>query len=393
MALYWNWVNWSDCWLMVEILNYQSDLQGIKTFINKPVLWPVYEYTVAVKGLPSFGDNELETLVLRLAQINIRDVNEIAKCSGLEQDLVAFIQERLNHKGFLDEFMQLTENGLAKISNSNNAENVQYMMMYRDAVSGDMLSKILREETRKPLHYFQDQESMMQEEGSTKYFSFKDLTTVGDEEIESKRFAAFDPIVPKIKAELSTDDIKSVIKKNGLTAGNCSFSSSGEGKLVYLKVVMILQEGNTTDWLCTDGFGNLSPFFGSRIKYLNSQNQEYIKGLRKQSIISDASYSYSKKDTSDEMLEWRAYPQIGKYLKDSEDLLAEIKDSNPNNSGEVEALVQTKVECTEKIYSLIEWIFFYKNYSQVNEIKSVLGKLLQNTEKYTDFSVNIAKKR
>ena len=201
---------------MIKILNYKSDLQGMKTYIHEKVLWPVYEYTVAVKGLPSFGSNELETLILRLAEINVRDVNEIAKLSGLEVDLVAFIQERLNHKGFLDEYMQLTENGKAKIDyEAENVNNVQYLKFFRDAVTGDMLSKVIPDETEQVLNFFQEAESLEDDDENTKQFVYKDLTSVGEEGIDPKRIAVFDP-GKNINLELTTDDIKSVIKKNSV---------------------------------------------------------------------------------------------------------------------------------------------------------------------------------
>ncbi len=367
---------------MIKILNYKSDLQGMKTYIHEEVLWPVYEYTVAVKGLPSFGSNELETLILRLAEINVRDVNEIAKLSGLEVDLVAFIQERLNHKGFLDEYMQLTENGKAKIDyEAENVNNVQYLKFFRDAVTGDMLSKVILDETEQVLSFFQEAESLEDDGENTKQFVYKDLTSVGEEGIDPKRIAVFDP-GKNINLELTTDDIKSVIKKNSMNHANCTFSVCDDAKLAYLTVEVLLEEGNLTDWILTDGFGVPSPFFTGRIDRLSPRNQTYIHNLRKKKYVYDADFKYPK-EPDKECKEWIAYPQIGENLERATKLLAEIKSSNPDNSNELEGLVQSKSDCISTIYRLFEWIFFYKCHSRLLEIKGALGNLLKDSERYT----------
>ena len=75
-----------------KILDYSKPLSGISTKIHEKVLWPCFEHSVSITGLPSFSGNIFEELILKLLFVSdIKSPDQLSFDTGLEIDFVTFI--------------------------------------------------------------------------------------------------------------------------------------------------------------------------------------------------------------------------------------------------------------------------------------------------------------
>ncbi len=344
----------------MKILDYTQPLPGIKTRLHEKVLWPCYEYTIAIKGLSNFGDNVLESLILRMAEVNIRDAKQLSSMTGLEIDLITFLQERLKHKGFLDESMCITDNGLSKIKETT-VPKTSYYSIFKDAISGKLLPNIIPMEDQKELVYTTSSVSSSNEEhDNISFFYYSIPSSAGYEESKQIKRALFSLIDSRYDVEPKTEEIRDLINKvlkNNRT-DELTFNLGTDSRITYLTVDLILQEGNKLSWITSDGFGNITPFFSENIGYLKESEQRYILGLRNRlenKVIRDAGFTY-KKDSN--IGEWSKYPEIGEKLLKLKNLLPLI-DKPVKKSDEQRKLHEAKISAIENIYQIIEWILYY----------------------------------
>ncbi len=344
----------------MKILDYTHPFPGIKTRLHEKVLWPCYEYTIAIRGGTTFGDNVLESLILQLAEVNVRDSNQLSSMTGLESDLVSFLQDRLLHKGFLDENMCITEEGLAKIKETA-VPKTSYYSIFKDAVSGRLLPNIIPMEDQKELVYTSSNISTPEEEhDNIPFFYYSAPTSAGYEETKQKRRALFSIVNSESEKEPSTEEVRDLIYKvlKGNRVDEITFNLGNDSRLTYLMVDLMLQEGNKLSWITSDGFGNITPFFSENIGFLKDTEQKYILGLRRKldnKVIQDAGFAY-KKDSS--IGDWTKYPEIGEKLFKLKKLLPQI-DKLVKNSDEQRRLYEAKISSVENIYQIIEWILYY----------------------------------
>ncbi|MEE0998780.1 MAG: hypothetical protein UIH41_03835, partial [Treponemataceae bacterium] len=374
----------------MKILDHTKPLSGIKTRLHKKILWPCYEYNLVIKGRVNLEDNILESLILQLMEANVRDLDQLSSMTGLERDLIIFLRERLHHKGYLDDLMHITEFGLKKI-NKRSVPEQYYCSIFVDAISGKLLPKIIPLEEQKEIVFESAHELSPEETNDTiSYFSYKEPSSVGYEDIESKLLPLFSPQKDKNR-EPSSDDIRDLIKKvfTGKECNYITFNLACDYKLTYLTVDLVLQEGNKFLWITTDGFGDISPFFSENLRYLNQNEEKYIQGLRKKlsnKIIRDAGFD-SKNNCSSgkEDKDWIKYPEIGNKLQKLQGLLKKL-DKLGESSDEQRILHEAKITSIENIYQIIEWILYYyikqnELYAkkQIEEIQNLSDKPVKHT--------------
>ena len=106
--------------------------------IQQKILWPCYEFIAQGEGIEDYEKNIIEEVVLKLAEINVTDSKEIASCTGLEEDLVVFIQSRLEQRDCLDSCYHITDCGKQKLGEFSKNQSKE-IHVYVDAVSGRII--------------------------------------------------------------------------------------------------------------------------------------------------------------------------------------------------------------------------------------------------------------
>lgn len=370
---------------MKKILDYTVPLEGVLTKIHEKILWPVNEYIISVTGLPKFGDNEIETLLMQLSQEGIRDTLKLSQMTGLEEDLISFIQNRLLHKGFFDKFMQLTEQGEAKLSFEDNDEPELYSI-FQDAISGKLLCKLIKTENQSEINYVEELEEEFDDfflsthdTEKLNYFNYRESCSMGDEEIEPnkilmlKRHNVFDVTEEQLKSML-------VSYYGDYKIPNLQFSIVNKiKKEVFLTVDLILREGNSVNWVTTNGFGDIKDVFSSEFQLLFPEEQEYITDLRKKAdkrYARDIGYNKYKKKPD----VWNNYPEIGQYLYAIETIIPKINEIT-DSQDKLDALLDNKTQVISNIYILLEWILFYKAKENLILEKEALSEIKDFTER------------
>lgn len=358
---------------MHKILDYTKPLSGISTRIHEKVLWPCFEHSVSISGLPSFGGNVFEELVLKLLFVSdIKSPDQLCFDTGLEMDFITFLLDRLIQKNLLSENLSLTEEGLSKLEEEQ-TPNPQIFCIYTDAISGKLISTIELSEDRKFLIYSEGNIDYndYDKEGNIKprrFYYSQINSSAGNESLDQRPMFVFREKYESNQIKIpEVDDVIRILKKthtiieneNGLNI----IIDTSKPKFVYRVVDVVLQEGNTRDFFASDGKGNLSPFFTNVLNnYLDSKDEVVISSLRdklEKKLLNKETISDQQKENLDPV-RFKIFKKSMAIEKARKILEKYERNEIVLNSDSDKELSQIKVNLIFDIYSFIEWIFYYK---------------------------------
>lgn len=253
--------------------------------VRQKLLWPCYEFIANAEGLDDFEKNIIEEVVLKLAEINVRDEAEIARCTGLELDLISFMHSRLQQKGWLDDTCGITAEGKAKLGEFAEKHS-QDIHIYVDALTGRVLPYWSAVSERNNFHYDGGKWDKKDEENPDKplFFRYKPYASAGTESDEEQKAYQlwYDDeynVVPEV------DDVTAMLHKlfpkNDSIVVRIDENQSRKKNVCYVLMEIMLPEGNSRTWVCDDGFGNVSAFFSTDF-IQNEKDKNFIAGLRTQ---------------------------------------------------------------------------------------------------------------
>lgn len=358
---------------MHKILDYTKPLSGISTRIHEKVLWPCFEHSVSISGLPSFGGNVFEELILKLLFVSdIKSPDQLCFDTGLEKDFITFLLDRLIQKNLLSENLSLTEEGLSKLEEEQ-TPNPQIFCIYTDAISGKLISTIELSEDRKFLIYSEGNIDYndYDKEGNIKprrFYYSQINSSAGNESLDQRPMFVFREKYESNQIKIpEVDDVIRILKKthtiieneNGLNI----IIDTSKPKFVYRVVDVVLQEGNTRDFFASDGKGNLSPFFTNVLNnYLDSKDEVVISSLRdklEKKLLNKETISDQQKENLDPV-RFKIFKKSMAIEKARKILEKYERNEIILNSDSDKELSQIKVNLIFDIYSFIEWIFYYK---------------------------------
>ena len=358
---------------MHKILDYTKPLSGISTRIHEKVLWPCFEHSVSISGLPSFGGNVFEELILKLLFVSdIKSPDQLCFDTGLEMDFITFLLDRLIQKNLLSENLSLTEEGLSKLEEEQ-TPNPQIFCIYTDAISGKLISTIELSEDRKFLIYTEGNIDYndYDKEGNIKprrFYYSQINSSAGNESLDQRPMFVFREKYESNQIKIpEVDDVIRILKKthtiieneNGLNI----IIDTSKPKFVYRVVDVVLQEGNTRDFFASDGKGNLSPFFTNVLNnYLDSKDEVVISSLRdklEKKLLNKETISDQQKENLDPV-RFKIFKKSMAIEKARKILEKYERNEIVLNSDSDKELSQIKVNLIFDIYSFIEWIFYYK---------------------------------
>lgn len=376
-----------------KILDYTKPLSRISTKIHEKVLWPCFEHSVSITGLPSFSGNIFEELILKLLFVSdIKSPDQLSFDTGLEIDFVTFILDRLIQKNLLNEDLSLTEDGITKLKEET-TPNPQMYCVYTDAISGKLISTIDLSEERKYLFYSEGNIDYTDydNEGNIKprkFYYSQINSTAGNESLDQRpmyvfrqKFEADQINIPEV------DDIIRILKKTHTIIDNENglniIIDKSRPKFVYRVIDIVLQEGNTRDFFSSDGKGNLSPFYTNILNnYLDSKDEIAISLLRdrlEKNILNKEKLSDHQKENLDPV-KFRINKKSESIEKARKTLEKYENNEIIQNTDSEKELSQIKVNLIFDIYSFIEWIFYYKCTHGdipitvgIDKLKSIIG--------------------
>lgn len=383
---------------MYKILDYTKPLSGISTKIHEKILWPCFEHSVQITGLPSFSGNIFDELILQLLSVSdIKSHEQLSFDTGFEMDFITFLIDRLIQKNLLREDLSITEDGFAKLEGER-TPTPQIYCIYTDAISGKLISTIELSEEKKFLIYSEGniEYNDYDKDGHIKpirfYYSQMNSTT-GNESLDQRPMYVFRQKYNSDQIKIpEVDDVIRILKKTHTVIENENglniIIDKSKPKFIYRVIDIVLQEGNTRDFFSSDGKGSLSPFYTNVLNnYLDSKDEIIISSLRnklEKNILNKEKLSDHQRENLNPV-KFKINKKAESIEKARKILEKYEKNEIIQNTDNEKELSQIKVNLIFDIYSFIEWIFYYKcTHGDVpitvgiDKLKSIIGNTNYN---------------
>jgi hypothetical protein len=357
---------------------------------KRDILWPCHAFGVTFPGKKERRYNVFEEAVLKLTAIEPGGTAKIAERTCLGEELVAFIQNRLLHLGFLSERYELSDEGKALLKELEEDEgaNLEHMAatVFVDIHSGKILPYI----TTSELEY----ERVDSFGGRHVRFS---LDTTG----RSREIVAF-RIAPTEKSFLkkvpAPHEVGRVIKEYRRRYRKRALLLSMEGEenplsmvphaeaitvqsipeLVYLHCKIFVAKGSG-QILVSDGFGTgFSEVFAQHLKL---HAKELILSLKKGSLVTKFVEDPSQFPEPDNFEEGEAdysgaassppdlspkkprflylYPEVSWRFSEIEKKAERIRNATVRSTGEEASLRGERERIITYMYAALEWSLRY----------------------------------
>ena len=354
------------------------DLNEIKSFLvynyeipfstrlAKQFFWPLYRYQVAVTGFNTHNLNVFEFFMLQFLSAENYSIETLKKLTGMEADLIDFLQQRLYHKGFLDENYYVTESGKAHIedSDSTDAEPV-FFYVYADPFTGVLLPYL------EAIEHEQQITTNIVNAGK-QFIGFTVKTSLGKESAaNNKKIWAFqfpegsitapsDHALSNVIRKVENKKLKEHIGSGGASIRLCSPNPDK----VYLAIHFVLQNGNSSKWLITEGFsGDISALFAESLEKLTKEDQQEIRESRNTLInkmlnIPEQEAKTLTPEQQKKLCPYYIYFQIYKKLKEVEKINAERLTSISSSAKQRERNERVQ-KYIINLYEVLEWAFYH----------------------------------
>ncbi|MFC1195801.1 hypothetical protein ACFGWI_08590 [Pasteurella multocida] len=349
-----------------KIISFHQTLDGLNIAAKQDILWPCHAFSISIPKKKQSRLNIFEETVLKITEIESGDTEKIALLTCLEKELVAFIQNRLNHLGLLNDRYELSEIGQELLNEWQNKSdgNLEYTVgtVFIDLLSGKLLPYV-----------------------STDQLSYKKISRIGDSGFidflinptnEKSRVSArqirpakdsFWKTVPDSNDVIrAIREFKKKYRRYALLNQAIdqypppvpmaeAISLRENPELVYLHCNVLIQIGNS-DLLVTDGCG--FGFSESFANYLTSQDWQWVIDLKKKGIIDWLNPDASNEEAENKSLVAggsKKYPLIARQLRHAQGYLSaaeKIKIDSSNNEQEFVRLTGLAVVA---LYEAIEW--------------------------------------
>ena len=354
---------------MEKIIGGRETTCSFPVRIRHKLLWPCYEFIAIAEGIDNYEKNIIEEVVLRLADIGVTDLKEIAACTGLEEDLVSFMQSRLEQRGCLDSCQRITDTGKERLGEFS-VKHRKEIHVYVDAVSGRIV----------PYYNMLDYDNSFKhsdgKEVGSGEFRFKGFSTAGTEtddwqEAHKLHYSEDYNRIPE------SDDVTAMLhklfpKKDGIFA-RVDKDQSVKRNLRWIMLDIMQPEGSSRDWVLTDGFGHISTFF-SCTKISDPDDSRFISSLRNRVQVKTNETEKSL------VLPDRKYPKLHDKLVSAQKCITDLESLVVDSPDKEEALLSAMTDSLLLLTQLVEWVLFYILHDKKNEYRA--REVLSNFKKF-----------
>lgn len=318
------------------------DTEGVDIATARDILWPCKAFTVTLETEGSMDVNVFEMVVLKLAELGTVSTNKVADTLCMEEELVGFIQRKLNSIGRLSDDYTMSEIGVAILKDSSNrkeapTESVSATVLF-DLCNGVLLPYIEREQ----LQYYEVINTSADKKGDT----YVELKKDPKNKITTKATVVSYDDAHDLHVPTPRDVIKCM---NNLAAweerysGLRKYTGSGASSMiqdaeaitvnevsedVYLHTKVIIQKGSDEVLVAR---GHAPGFSQSFAEYLDSNastgNEGWLSELRSSAVTQkdNSQGDDSSENTTRDVL--RKHPRINKALRRAARHVKEIKES------------------------------------------------------------------
>lgn len=345
-----------------KIISFYASLSGLNIAAEKSILWPCNAFSISIPEKKKSNLNIFEQTILKLIEIESGNKEKLAKITCLDEELVSFIQKRLNQYQLIDERYNITKEGeeLLHSWNDDSTDNTEYITatIFVDLHSGNILpyihtsslkfEKIERIDTKNKRVAFS-----VGSAGKSKTIRAQQISPT-NESFWNKKPAPQD-IIKAIRAFRINHKKYSLLNSSPIVVPSIPIAeaiSVQDKELVYLHCKVIVQKGNP-DILVTDGFG-----FGFSLsfrKHLLKKDWDWLIHLKEQGQ-EDIHGQENSKNKSVKL--FFKYPEISRRLKNAGNSLSKLENKNKQTSSSQEyEQIKQRENVVKNIYAALEWTF------------------------------------
>lgn len=343
-----------------KVISFNTALDGLNIAAIQSVLWPCHAFNISIPQKKKSGLNVFEETILKITEIESGDTEKIALLTCLEKELVAFIQNRLNQFGLLNNRNELSGEGKELLESWGNKDkaSVEHATgtVFVDLLTGNLLSYIHTGNLKHEKISTIEDPFVKVEFGSTGKAKPKRCRLIRPSKTSYWNTVPNSNDIIRAIREFKRKYKRYALLNQGVDqypppvpmAEAISVNDSPE--LVFLHCEALIQIGNS-DLLVTDGFG--FGFSESFANYLASQNFEWVTKLKQQGIIEKIGNSESLDNQSSRKS--FKYVEISRRVVGSKSALQKIK-SLQINSTNYERNYRQEIESGIKnLYAALEW--------------------------------------
>jgi len=346
-----------------KVISFNTALGGLNIAARQRVLWPCHAFNISIPQKKKSGLNVFEQTVLKITEIESGDTEKIALLTCMDKELVAFIQNRLNQLGLLNNRNELSESGQELLNEWQNKSegNLEYTVatVFVDLLSGKLLPYVSAEQ----LSY-----KKISRIGKVGFVEFltnptNDKSRVSARQIRPTKDSFWKAVPDSNDIIRAIREFKRKYKRYALLNESVvqyppsvpmaeAISLHEDPELVYLDCEVLIQIGNS-DILVTDGFGfGFSEIFTN---YLNSNDWPWLKDIKRRAIVDRISSNQNDKKLLKHN-EWK-YPSITKMFKDKYGIYSALEKLNefPKSEHEEREYVFNKQKIGSQLYSSVEY--------------------------------------
>jgi len=343
-----------------KVISFRAALDGLNIAARQSVLWPCHAFNITIPQKKKSRLNVFEETVLKITEIESGDTEKIALLTCLEKELVAFIQNRLNQLGLLNDRYELSKEGKKLLESWRNKDeaSVEYVAgtVFLDLHSGKLLPYIHIGSPKHQKVLFIDGPFVTIALGSTgKSKSVRCRQISPNADSFWKTIPDSNDIIRAIR-EFKKKYQRHALLNQGVdqypppVPKAKAITVNKNPELVYLHCQALIQMGNS-DLLVTDGCG--FGFSESFANYLISQDWQWVTNLKQQGVID----KIDNAEVSDNQSSKKSfkYAEISKRIVRSKSALKKIKNLEVNSTY-YESDYRQKIENGIKnLYAALEW--------------------------------------
>lgn len=358
-----------------KVISFRTALDGLNIAARQSVLWPCHAFNISIPQKKKSGLNVFEDTVLKITGIESGDTEKIALLTCLEKELVAFIQNRLNQLGLLNDRYELTQQGQELLNEWQNKSdgNLEYTVatVFLDLLSGKLLPYVSTEQLN-----YKKIEKLYSKENPQKIGEFEHyvnffINPTDEKWIRSIQIRpakdSFWKAVPDSNGIIrAIREFKKKYRRHALLNQGVdqypppvpmaeAISLHENPELVYLHCNVLIQIGNS-DLLVTDGCG--FGFSESFANYLTSQDWQWVIDLKNKGVIDRLSTDQINEEVEDDSSAadgLKKYPRIARALRRAQEYLSDAEKIEVDSSNDEQEFVRLTGLAVVALYEAIEW--------------------------------------
>ena len=390
-----------------RVISLPTALNGLNIAAQREILWPCHAFSISIPQKKKSPLNVFEKTILKLTEIESGNTEKIAELTCLDEQLVSFIQKRLNHLKLVDARYELSTSGQELLDAWENKplEQLEYSVatVFVDLFSGKLLSFLYPDQLRyKKVTHVDQNGSITFLESHTSPKAIRARKINPTKECYWKTVPDSKSIVNALRA------FKNKFKRHALLNLSVNqfspsvpmaeaITTNESPELVFLHCSVLIQHGNNNIFV-TDGCGfGFSEQFAN---YLRKQEWKWISDLKKEGIVDQ--YSKDDKDKQAPISNRWQYPSVTRRFKKTQEDLATLLNNNPQTELEERAYVSKKQSVGENLFSILEFsLALMVNEYPVPEFKAIFSsqdyqqneQLLYQYAKKIGFSLSYENKK